>query len=215
MSDHLFREVDEDLQRERYMRLWQRYGRFLGAGAVGIVALTAAWVGWQQYDLRQRSALSDRFAAAVSMADEDNRAAAVNALEILGAEEAGGYGALANLRAAGLIAEDGDAEAAARLFDTVAADSGAPRWLRDLATILSAQQSLRFVEPADLENRLAPLTADANPWRHSARELTALVAMRAGDRERAIALLQALADDFIAPAAVRARAAEMLAAMQG
>ena len=214
MSDHLFREVDEDLQRDRYMRLWKRYGGLLGAGVVGIVALTAAWVGWQQYDLSQRRALSDRLAAAVAMADSDNPSAAINALEQLAGEGAGGYAALARLRAATLLVENGDPDAAVRMYDAVAADTSAPVWLRDLSTILGAQHGLTRADPSELERRLAPLATETSPWRYSARELTALAAMQAGERDRALELFRTLADDFAAPAGIRARAAEMLAAME-
>ena len=37
MAD-LFQEVDEDVRRERYQELWKRYGNFVVAGAVLIVA---------------------------------------------------------------------------------------------------------------------------------------------------------------------------------
>lgn len=214
MSDNLFREVDEDLQRDRYMRLWRRYGRFLSAGVVGIVALTVAWVGWQQYDLGQRRALSDRFASAVAMADDGNPSAAINALERMAGEAAGGYAALARLRAASLLVEDGDPGEAILMFDAVAADTSAPEWMRDLSTILSVQHGLTQADPVELERRLAPLATETSPWRFTARELTALAAMQAGDRERALDLFRALADAFDAPAQIRGRAAEMLAAME-
>ncbi|MEE8534520.1 MAG: hypothetical protein V3S45_00650, partial [Kiloniellales bacterium] len=58
-----------------------------------------------------------------------------------------------------------------------------------------------------------PLTADANPWRHSAREISAVLAFRSGDREKAVELFTGLAKDASAPEGIRARAGEMLAAI--
>ena len=47
MSD-VFREVDEEVRKDRALTLWNRYGRFLIGGVVGVVAATAAWQGWTQ-----------------------------------------------------------------------------------------------------------------------------------------------------------------------
>ena len=44
MTD-LFREVEEDLRREQFSKLWEKYGAWVIGLAVGIVVLTAAFVG--------------------------------------------------------------------------------------------------------------------------------------------------------------------------
>jgi hypothetical protein len=62
---------------------------------------------------------------------------------------------------------------------------------------------------------LAPLTADGNAWRHSARELTALLMLRKGDTTGARDLLTALSADVAAPAGLRQRAEELLAGLEG
>ncbi len=54
-----------------------------------------------------------------------------------------------------------------------------------------------------------------NPWRYSGLELTAVLAAKSGDKARATELYRKLADDPEALAAIRARAAEMLAALAG
>ena len=63
--------------------------------------------------------------------------------------------------------------------------------------------------PAQLTAKLQPLTADTSPWRFSARELTAMLAARAGDTEKARTLYKQLADDQQAPSGVRGRAADL------
>jgi hypothetical protein len=42
MSD-IFQEVEEDVRRERYEKLWKKYGNYIIALAVLIVAGVAAW----------------------------------------------------------------------------------------------------------------------------------------------------------------------------
>jgi hypothetical protein len=73
--------------------------------------------------------------------------------------------------------------------------------------------TLDTADPTQLEQRLAPLSAAANPWHYSATEALALIAQRKGDAKRATELYKQLADDLAAPPGIRARAAEMLAVL--
>jgi len=66
----------------------------------------------------------------------------------------------------------------------------------------------------DIERRVAPLAGnEGNQWRHLAREVLAAGKLKAGDVEGARKLFQQVADDATATANVRARAAELLAAL--
>ena len=47
MLSDIIREVDEELRREDWEKVSEKYGKFVIAGAVGIVLATAAVVGWQ------------------------------------------------------------------------------------------------------------------------------------------------------------------------
>jgi hypothetical protein len=57
------------------------------------------------------------------------------------------------------------------------------------------------------------LTAGNSPWRHSALELTALLAQRSGDAAKAREIYTSLADDPTTPRQLRGRAAEMVAVL--
>lgn len=213
MTD-IFKEVEEELRRERYEKLWQRHGKLVIAVAAAAIIGTAAYVGWQKYRGIQKASLSDRYAAALTMSDpaSGDPAAAEAAFAALG--DAGwGYGTLAQLQAAGLKSKT-DPEAAAALYDKLADDGDAPAELRDLARLLKVMQLVESGDPAALEAELQPLLAEENPWRFSARELRAILALKAGDKAQATELLTALSDDVAAPPAMRARAAELLAALK-
>ena len=49
MTD-IFREVDEDIRQERYLKIWKRYGRYVAGAATLVVLTTAAYVAWRDYD---------------------------------------------------------------------------------------------------------------------------------------------------------------------
>jgi len=211
MSDEFVREVQEDIQRERYMRLWQSYGGILVAGMVAIVVGTAAWVGWQQYDLSQKQKLSERYTTATALAAQGDIAGAINQFGTLVRDTSGGYRVLAQLQQAALLRDSGDTISALEIYDRLAADNGAPRSMRDLAIILGALNGLDVRANDEVIERLVPLMGEESPWRFSAREVTALAAIRAGNKERARELLQGLADDLGAPPGIRGRATELLA----
>ncbi|MHB1217942.1 MAG: tetratricopeptide repeat protein [Alphaproteobacteria bacterium] len=212
MTD-IFREVEEDLRHDRYAKLWAKYGKYVIAAAVALVVATAGAVAWRDYQRKERAAESERYAAGMMMIAENKLPEAADAFAALAKDAGGDYGALARLEEAGLRAQAGDAAGAQRAYDELAADSSAKRSLRDLAVLLSVMHDLDKIDPAEGRARLKPLLAEDNPWRFSARELTALLALRVGDNAGAREAYKAVADDQNAPPALRARATEMLASL--
>ncbi len=214
MSD-IFQEIDEDLRRDRLTQLWKRYGNYVIAAAALIVLGTVGIVGWREYSERRNLAQAQSFLQAMELAESGDTAGAKAAFAKLAEEGAAGYATLARLQEAALAAKSGDTAGALKLYDGIAADSRADQSFRDLAVILIAQHTIDTADPAQLTERLAPLTQQKNPWRHSALEMQALLAKRAGDAAKAKELYTKLADDLSAPQGLRARAAEMLAIFGG
>ena len=215
-SDSLFREIDEDIRHEKYAELWKKYGIYVIVAAILLIGGVAGYQGWRAYDRNAREAASDKLIAAQQLIEADPSAAEQVLLDI--AEDGpDGYAMLARFRTAALLGERGDRALAAAAYWELAEQDIDPVY-RDLAVILGAQQSLAQPAAADLDDltaRLEPLAAPDNAFRHSARELQAVIALQAGDRERARALLSGLADDVDAPAGIRSIAAELLAAIGG
>jgi hypothetical protein len=209
----LLREIDEELRQEKYAKLWQQYGKYIIAAAFALILGVAGFKGWQAYDLQQRTEDGEKFAAALSLTDTEQTGLALEALSGLAQDGGSGYALLARFRTAALLGEDNRRQEAADAYLALADDSGIDVIYRDMAAILWALNQLDNGDAAGLNSRLAPLTADDNPWRHSAKELTAVLALRAGDTDKARDLLQGLSSDATAPQGIRGRAAEMLAAL--
>ena len=60
MSD-IFREVEEDVRREKLVKFWKAYGDYLIALAALFIIGIAGWQLWQRYEARQRDAASTAF----------------------------------------------------------------------------------------------------------------------------------------------------------
>jgi hypothetical protein len=209
-EDLLFREVEEELRRDRYTQLWKKYGTLIVVAAVVIVAAAAGIVVWRDHQREVREQEGDRYVAAAQLAQDGKTDEAIAAFDALAEDASVGYRTLSRLRKAALLVDKGDVESAVAVYDALAADTGAPRPFRDLAEVLAAMASVDTGDPAKLTERLKPLTAEDNPWRYSALEVTALLAERTGDRKTARDIYTRLADDAEAPGGVRVRARQML-----
>lgn len=212
----IFDEVEEDLRAERARRLAQRWGGVALGVALLAVAATGAWQGWRYWQSRQAATAAETYLTLHRNAEREGAELPniANGFAALGREAPAGYRVLARLRAAALKAETGDRAAAAALWNEVSADAEADPLYRDLATLLAVTHGLEGGDPAQLAARLAPLAAEGNPWRASAREAQALLALRRGANEEARRILEALVTDQTAPQGLRERAQRVAAGLR-
>jgi hypothetical protein len=209
----IFQEIDEELRRENFAKLWQRYGVYLIGLAVIIVVAVAAVAGWRAYQLRVHQVEGERYSLALDLARQGKDKDATDVFAELGRQAHGGHATLARLEEAALKAKNGDAKGAVALYDALAADGAADPAYRDLAKLLAAQYELKDGDPKAVIARVAPLTSATSPWHPTALELMALAQLKAGNKTEARAVYQRIADDLAAPQGLRARAAEMAAAL--
>ena len=209
----IFREIDEELRRDNLLKLWQRYGKYLIAVVVVVLVVAGGIVAWHDYRASERRAQAARYATALGFVRDGKEAEAVSAFGSL-AKEGGGYGLLAAFDQAELLAKNGDRKGAIAAYDRLASSSEIDPEFRDLAVLLSVMHALPDQDGKAAVERLKPLTASGNPWRAPALDLTAAAKLKSGDRDAAREIYQQLADDATAPQALRARAAEMAAALK-
>lgn len=211
MAD-IFQEVDEEVRKEKAAEWWQRYGVYLIGLAVVAVLAVGGYKAWVSYDESQRSDASNAFAAATMLAQSDDNDAALAAYGDLAAEGDSGYGLLAAFEEARILAADGKATDAIAIWDRIAASGDVSTSFKGIATLLSVLHQLDTADAASLRARLDPLAA-TGPFRAGATELLAAVELREGNPTEARLLYSQIADDVTAPQGIRARAAQMLAAL--
>ena len=214
MSDEsLFREVDEEVRQEQYKKLWKRYGNFIMALALMVIAGVAGYEGWRFWQQKQSESAGDSFFAAAGLAAEGKADEALKGFEAIANT---GFVELSKLREAAVLAGQGKPEDAVRIYDTIAADAKLSQSLRDLSRVRAAAVLADKASFADIEARLKDLSAAGNPWRHAAREIMAAVQFRLKDYKGADTQVQAILADPQTPPALRQRAnvmAQLLAPM--
>lgn len=210
-NDTLLREVEEELRREQFAKLWDRYGIFV----VGAVALLLLAVGgnqfWQARSKAAAEAAGARYEAARLLADESKLADALHAFEALSADGPEGYAALSRLQVAGALAKTGKPEQSLAAYEALANDSRADPLLRGFARLQAAAARMGEAGFTEIENRLNDLISDAGPWRSPARELLGVAALKAGKLEEARTAFEKLLGDQQTPPAMADRARLLLA----
>jgi hypothetical protein len=201
----LFDEVDEDVRRDQLKKLWDQYSIYIVAGALLIIAAVGGWRGYEYLEAQKAAEAGSAFDKAVELSEANKHSEAEAAFTDLAAKAPSGYRTLARLRAAAELATR-DPQGAAKLYDDISADRsvGAPE--RDLARVRAAGLLLETSSYPNMLARLESATAPGATFRHTARELLALSAWRAGDTAATRQWLDMIANDGETPASLRTRA---------
>ena len=192
----------------------KKYGPYVAAAVLAVLLGVGGFQAWKYFDVQQRSAASDAFAAALEAAEGDDSAAALGALAEIADPEGAGYELLAAFDQANLMVEAGDTAGALEIWDKIANSGKASEAFKAVATVKWAMHQIGTLEGAAIKARLEPIVAGGTPFRTSALELSALVALNDGDEEEARKFYQQVADDLEAPNEMRGRATRMLAALK-
>ncbi len=219
----IFDEVEEDLRAERARSFARRFGALGALGVVVVLAGTGAYVWWDQQKSANAGLVANRFIAAATLADKASRplggldrAAAGNAAATfadIAAHGPEGYAMLSRLRLAALQWQLGQNAQALATWQEAAADTAAPKLLRDLALVTSAQHQVDTADPVILKQTMEALTSADNPWRPMAEQVIALIDLRQGKTHEANEVLRRLTIDPTAPDGIRQMASSLIAAL--
>jgi hypothetical protein len=201
----LFDEVDEDVRRDQLKKLWDQYSIYIIAGALLIIAGVGGWRGYEYLEAKRAAEAGAAFDKAVELSEANKHTEAEAAFTDLAVKAPSGYRVLARLRAAAEVANR-DPQAAAKLYDDIAADRSVGTLEQDLAKIRAAGLLLPTASYPNMLARLEPATAAGATFRHTARELLALSAWRANDTAATRQWLDLIANDGDTPPGLRSRA---------
>ncbi len=213
MSD-IFREIDEELRRDNLLKLWSRYGRYIVGGR-------GSGAGRRRRD--RRVARPSALRAAGSIRALFERPGAGESRQ----DRRCGDGVRDDRQGRRRLIRCWRRSKTRRCWPRRATAKKPPRPMTRIAEAERGQPDLsrprrpasrscrRPSTPTQKQRsaRLAPLTAAGSPWRPTALELTAAAQLKLGDKKAALEIYKGLADDLTAPRSLRARAAEMAAAL--
>ena len=171
MSDESFiREVEEELRSDRLKTFWERFKYLIIGGAIAIVIGTAGYRYWLYHTQTVAAASGDQFLEAVELSGNGKHDEAIAKLETLAENGSGQYPALAKLRLASELAEQGKGEEAITAFDAIANDSSIEQTLRDVAKVRAGLLLVDHGSADQVADRLEAMADTGQHFRHSARE---------------------------------------------
>jgi hypothetical protein len=201
----LFDEVDEEVRREQLKKLWDQYSLYIVAMALLVIAAVGGWRGYEYLEAKKAAEAGDAFNKAMTLSEQNKHAEAETAFTDLAAKAPSGYRMLARFRAAAEVANR-DPKAAAKMFDDLAADRSVGAEQQALARVRAAGLLLDSTNYSDVLQRLQGDTAPEATFRHAARELLALSALRTNDTTAARQWLDMISLDGETPPSLRSRA---------
>jgi hypothetical protein len=208
LSD-IFREVEEDVRREKLQKFWKAYGDYVIALVALIIVGIAGFELWQRYQATQRDKASAAFTAAQAIRDPSQ---AINAFADLAKTAPKGYALLAKLEQASSMLASGQRDGAIALYKEIAdQDKGG---IGSVARLRQAWAVADTTSRSDLEKMLAPLRTAGSAWKPNADEILAYSDYHNNQTAQAAAEFDALAKDPNSPQQLQRRAQAMAAFLQ-
>jgi hypothetical protein len=212
-TETFIREVDEELRRDQLTDFWKRYGRWLLAGVVVVVAAWGGWLYWQNQQTNAAGLDGEAFSQTLQKLESGNLAGAETDLKKLKDSKFEGYRISARLTEAAVTEGKGDAKGAAKLYAAIAADAEVPKPWRDMALVRQTAAEYDSLEPGAVIARLKPLAAKGEPWFGSAGELVAIAYLNQNKPDQAGKLFAEIGKDEQVPESIRSRAVQMAGAL--
>ena len=208
-NESFYREVDEELRRDRARTLWERYGKLAIAGVVLLLAALAGAIYWNNQQQVRAGEKGEKLIAALDDISSGNKAAATAKLDELAKADAPGYRAAALLTKADLAIEANNLDGAAALFKQVSEDQGFDEAYRNLALVRRTHVEFDKLPPQAVVDRLRPFAVAGNPWFGSAGEMVAISYLKLNKPADAARIFAAMSKDKQVPDSVRSRAVQM------
>ncbi len=191
----LFREIEEDIKRERFEKLWQKFGRLSVYTSIGIVMATAGFVVWENYSQGAAEKKTARLLQAVENVDKKEYKTAIPIFSELANDDSSAYYPLVMLQKAQSQEQSGDAAGAKQTYIALAKRKSE---LAELAKLKAADKN------AIIE------VSKTSPFYHSLEEYNAWQLLAAGKKSEAADIFASLAKDDNTPNSLSMRANEVL-----
>jgi len=209
LSD-IFREVEEDVRRDKLEKFWKANGGYVIALLACLLVGVAGWKAWQYYQAGQRQRDFTAYTAALGQNDPK---AAAKAFADLAQHAGGGYVALARMGQANGLLQSGNRTEAVALYKDIANSDSGP--IGAAARIKAAWALADSAQRNDLQTLLQPLLDSASVWKQMAQEILAYNDYRNGKLLIASGEFKKIATDSTAPDTLREHARAFVAFLAG
>ena len=208
-GETFLREVDEELRRERVNQTVARYGWWIVAGMVLVLAAIGGIFWYRSYQAQQAEARGESLLNALDGLESGNRNSAITQIDQLAESGSAGYRAAALFaRANAQIAANNESAAVATL-GAIAADETLEEPYRHAALIRQTQLEFDRLQPPQVIQRLSSLARPGQPFFGAAGEMVGVAQLRMNRPDLAGPLFARIGRDETVPPSIRTRAIQI------
>ncbi len=203
MAD-IFNEIDEQIRKDQFKQLWQRYGILTSGVLLAVLIIVCAYTAWQWWQRSQAEQAAAPLAGIITALSSDQENAQnqelANQLEVFSNQGTTGFNQMAGQLAANLYVEAESWETAQSLYENLSEKENGDQFYQDQARLVALELALRNPNAAfdDLETELNTLIQNLNQrtpvLAQYAELLKVELALAQGQKLQAINLLSMLKD---------------------
>ena len=213
MSEEFIREVDEELQEEKYAKIWRKIGPYVISLAIGIVLFTSGVVFWNNYTEDKKQKLGDDFTAAVELIKEEDFDTALIALERITDKASDGYVTIAKMKKASILIQKKQILEGLEIYEDLE-KTAFDQSFKDMSTILFVLNAIDH-KPSDiLLDKIERLTENSS-WKYSALELKGFILLNDKKFAESKKTFNTIIEMGNAPATLASRARDMVDFLEG
>tara|TARA_B100000989_G_scaffold250971_1_gene198892 strand:+ start:92 stop:736 length:645 start_codon:yes stop_codon:yes gene_type:complete len=213
MSEEFIREVNEELQEEKYAKIWRKIGPYVISLAIGIVLFTSGVVFWNNYTENKKQKLGDDFTAAVELIKEEDYDTALIALERITDKASDGYVTMAKMKKASILIQKKQILEGLEIYEDLE-KTAFDQSFKDMSTILFVLNAIDHKPSETLLNKIERLTTNSS-WQFSALELKGFILLKDKNFSESKKTFNSIIEMGNAPTTLASRASDMVDFLEG
>ena len=220
LEAEILREVAEEMQEEQIKKLWKKISPFVVKAVILALVATGGFEFYKSYEARRSLEESEQLKTALSLIESDEAEKGAEILKTLSETSGRGYRYLASFHYADYLIGRGrdQYEEAIHVLSRIINDNRAPQPFKRMALLdrVILQLENNSADSESLQTELDELIVDGDGlWAATALEISAEMALRQNDVEKALEYWKELMDLTTVPETKRLRVAEYISFAEG
>jgi hypothetical protein len=208
-GETFLREVDEELRKERASQVFARYGWWIIAGVVLMLAAIGGFFWWQNYRAERAGAQGEALLNVLDAMEGGNRSAAAARIDELAESSIPGYRAAALFARANSQVAANNTAAAIATYAAIAGNEDFAEPYRHAALVRQTALEFDRLPPQQVIQRLSSLARPGQPFFGAAGEMVGVAHLRMNRPDLAGPLFGRIGRDETVPPSIRTRAIQM------
>lgn len=209
INETFFREVDENLRRDRVRDFARKNGTWLIAAVILFLAASGGAIWWQYHEKQRSEQEVEKLTETFRTIGTGYVGDAPKQLDALSESGSNAVRASAIFTRAAVALQQNDPKLAITKYRELAGDGSLPQPYRDIALIRQTALEFDQIPAQEVIARLQPLAKPGAPWFGTAGEMTALALVKQGKKDQAGQLFAAITKDKNVPDSARERALQI------